>query len=201
MSTDRRSIRGLAARCVALLLLAAAWQVAGRPLAGLEGAGEQAAAFAAETAAPLLARWLTASAEMAARAGVVPVPAEISEALDGFVEPAVLERVRYRIGVGNLASIATLALLHPHTRALAVDGVIVFRNQKNAAKPRYWVHEIVHLEQIRRWGVQRFAARYIRDPGAVEAEAWELTDRYVAWSLRRELNAAADVRSSRRDGS
>jgi hypothetical protein len=122
------------------------------------------------------------------------MPVEIRGALDGFVDPAVLEQVRYRIGAASPASLQGLAFLHPHSRAVTLDGVVVFRDQENAAKPRYWVHEIVHLEQIRRWGVQGFASRYIRDPGAVEAEAWAETDRYVAWSLRRELNAAADPR-------
>ena len=75
------------------------------------------------------------------------MPARIREALAGFVEPGVLERVRYRVGGGSPASMQGLAFLHPHTRAVALDGVVVFRDPENAAKPRYWVHEIAHLER------------------------------------------------------
>lgn len=137
---------------------------------------------------------------MAREAGVRPMPASIREALAGFVEPGVLERVRYRVGGGSPTSMQGLAFLHPHTRAVALDGVVVFRDQENAAKPRYWVHEIAHLEQIRRWGLEGFAVRYLRDATAVEGEAWALTDRYVAWELRRELETAADPLASARGG-
>jgi hypothetical protein len=200
VSRRTRWVRGLAVLCAALLLLWAAWPLGGSSFAWLHRAWARPAAMAAETAAPLFARCLTASAEAAAKAGVSPMPAEIREALDGFVEPALLERVRYRIGAAGLTSMQALAFVHPHTRAVALDGVVVFRDQENAAKPRYWVHEIVHLEQIRRWGVQGFASRYLRDAAAVEREAWAMTDRYVAWSLRRELNAAADPRPGQPDG-
>jgi hypothetical protein len=200
VSWDGGFIRSLAALCAALLLLAAAWQLAGSSGAGLHRVWDRAAAVAAERTAPLFARWLTASADAAVSGGVSPMPAEIRKALNGFVEPVLLERVRYRIGATGLTSMQALAFVHPHTRAIALDGVVVFRDQENAAKPRYWVHEIVHLEQIRRWGVQGFAARYIRDAAAVEAEAWAMTERYVAWSLRRELNTAAAPRPPGRGG-
>jgi hypothetical protein len=192
--------RGLAGLCAALLLLSAAWWLAGGSVPGLGQARGRAAAVAAETAAPILAGWLTASTVRAREAGVSPMPARIREALAGFVEPGVLERVRYRVGGGSPASMQGLAFLHPHTRAVALDGVVVFRDPENAAKPRYWVHEIAHLEQIRRWGLEGFASRYLRDAAAVEGEAWALTDRYVAWALRRELDTAADPRPSARNG-
>lgn len=159
-------------------------------------------ALAVEAVGPALSAWLSASAEAARREGVVPMPPGIRAALAGFVDADVLERVRYRIGGGGVASMQAIAFLHPNTRAITLDGVIVFRDDENAGKPRYWVHEITHLEQIRRWGVDGFARRYVGDASAVENEAWAMTDRYLAWVLRRELNASADQAppSGRRGG-
>lgn len=185
MNAPRRRVRIVAALALSLLLLAAA----------LPAIRERAVATAAGAAAPALAGWLAASARDAEAQGVAPVPDHVREALSGFVEDGALDRVRYRVGGGGARSVQDYAFLHPQTRAVALDGVIVFRDAENAAKPRYWVHEIAHLEQIRRWGLQGFAERYLHDAGAVEAEAWALTERYVAWALRRELEAAAKPRA------
>lgn len=181
MSAPRRRVRVVAVLALSMLLLAAA----------LPAVRDRAAATAAGAAAPALAGWLAASARDAKAQGVAPMPDHVREVLSGFVEDGALDRVRYRIGGGGARSVQRYAFLLPHTRAIALDGVVVFRDAENAAKPRYWVHEIAHLEQIRRWGLERFAERYLRDTSAVEAEAWELTERYVAWALRRELEAAA----------
>lgn len=197
MKTRAGRARRIAAVPVALaLLLAAVSWLTSDPGARLGDARDRVLAVAAETFAPALSRWLAASAETATRGGVSPVPPEIRTALEGFVDDATLERLRYRIGGGGVTSIQALAFLHPHIRAVTLDGVIVFRDAENAAKPRYWVHEIAHLEQIRRSGLEGFARRYIADAGAVEAEAWALTDRYLAWALRRQLNAVADAPSA-----
>lgn len=197
MRTRGSRARRVAAVPVALaLLLAAIWWLTSDAGERLGYARNRVLAVAAEALAPALSRWLAASAESARRGGVSPVPPEIRTALEGFVDDATLQRLSYRIGGGGVTSIQTLAFLHPHVRAITLDGVIVFRDAENAAKPRYWVHEIAHLEQIRRSGLEGFARRYIADAGAVEAEAWALTDRYLAWALRRQLNAVADAPSA-----
>ncbi len=190
MMPPRRPVRALAAAtALSLLLLAAVLAPGGGP-----------GALLATTAAPALAGWLAASARHARAERVAPMPGEIREALNGFVDDGALDRVRYRIGGGGAHSVQAYAFLHPQTRAVALDGVIVFRDAENAAKPRYWVHEIAHLEQIRRWGLEGFAERYLRNAGAVEAEAWALTEGYVGWALRRDLEAAAKSPAGRRGG-
>lgn len=188
----------IAAVPVALaLLLAAGWWLGGDRGERLGRAQTRVLAVAAEALAPAMSRWLAASAETARRGGISPVPPEIRTALAGFVDDATLDRLRHRIGGGGVTSIQALAFLHPHVRAVTLDdAVIVFRDAENAAKPRYWVHEIAHVEQIRRSGLEGFARRYIADAAAVEAEAWALTDRYLAWALRRQLNAVADAPSA-----
>jgi hypothetical protein len=39
--------------------------------------------------------------------------------------------------------------------------------------PKLWAHEITHVVQYARWGVDEFAVRYLRDYQAVEKEAWD----------------------------
>jgi hypothetical protein len=197
--------QGVAARKAGAVALAAA--VAGAALVSVAPPGfplaearDRAMAAASAQAAAGLAGWLAASARAAQAEGVGPVPADVREALAGFVDDGTLERVRYRIGGGGLGSLHRYAFLDPRTRAVALDGVIVFRDRENALKPRYWVHEIVHLEQIRRWGLEGFARRYLADAAAVEAEAWAATERYVAWALRRELEATAEPAKTGRGG-
>lgn len=190
----------LIALALLLALVGTIWALSAGPGAFLAEGRDRAVALAAETAAPALARWLAASARNTRAEGVAPVPAEIRTALAGFVDAGVLDQVRYRIGGGKAISLHTLAFLHPHTRAVTLDGLIVFRDGENAAKPRYWVHEIAHLEQIGRWGLDGFARRYLLDAAAVEAEAWALTQGYVAWALRRELEAADAVTAGRSGG-
>lgn len=185
MNAPRRRVGLVVVLALSMLLLAAA----------LPASRDRAVATAARAAAPALAGWLAASARDAEAQGVAPMPNHVREELSGFVEDGALDRVRHRIGGGGARSVQTYAFLIPQTRAVALDGVIVFRDAENAAKPRYWMHEIAHLEQIRRWGLEGFAERYLGDTGAVEAEAWALTERYVAWALRRDLEAAATSRA------
>lgn len=191
-NTRRSAAVRVAAVALAAAVAGAAVVAVAPPGSFLAAARDRATAAASARAAAGFAGWLAASARSAEAEGVGPMPAPVREALTGFVDDDSLERVRYRIGGGSAASLQTYAFLNPRTRAVALDGVIVFRDGENAAKPRYWVHEIVHLEQIRRWGLDGFARRYLADATAVEAEAWAATERYVAWALRRELEAAAE---------
>lgn len=157
--------RRLAAPVFFVVLVAAVTAAGGGPRALVTEGRDRALA-------PALSVWLGASGREALAEGVAPMPADIRQALSGFLDDDVLDRVRHRIGGGSAASVQRYAFLHPQTRAITLEGVIVFRDRENAAKPRYWVHEIAHLEQMRRWGLRGFARRYVRDAAAVEREAW-----------------------------
>jgi hypothetical protein len=66
---------------------------------------------------------------------------------------------------------------------LALYDVIVFRDQAVAADPVIWAHELAHVRQYDDWGLPQFFKRYIRDPDAVESEAWKCAARYTMWAL------------------
>jgi hypothetical protein len=61
--------------------------------------------------------------------------------------------------------------------AVTVDDIIVFNTQPapfstNPQSQNWWGHEVTHVEQYQRWGVEEFAYRYAKDAGAaLEGEA------------------------------
>ena len=140
--------------------------------AGLSG-GAQVNDGLLDVAETLLAEWIKASRDTALAEGVTPIPDELRAELVGHVPEAVLETVRWRIGGGNAASLQMGTFAFHHSPAITLDYVIVFENATRAADARLWVHELTHVEQYQRWGIQGFARRYLQDYEAVERPAAE----------------------------
>jgi hypothetical protein len=44
-----------------------------------------------------------------------------------------------------------------------------------------WAHELAHVQQYRKWGIDGFARRYIQDYLAVEQEAEDTEARFGIW--------------------
>jgi hypothetical protein len=126
-----------------------------------------------QSLAPLLASWIVSEREAAKAQGVEPVPEPIRAALAGYVPEAILDRVRWREGAGEL-SLPQNAIRFGHVPAVTLDDVIVFQERRAALEdPTLWAHELKHVMQFADWGIDGFAARYLADYEAVEAEAWE----------------------------
>jgi hypothetical protein len=142
------------------------WDEAGlRLLEDLQGVGEQMASLA-------LARWIVASRDDAVTAGVLPVPEQIRAKLRGHVPDALLEKARYRVGTGHEFSLHTNAFQRGTAAAITLGDVVLFRSEADAiSDTKLWAHELQHVQQYERWGVEGFAQRYTRDYRAVEAEA------------------------------
>jgi hypothetical protein len=49
--------------------------------------------------------------------------------------------------------------------------VIVFKSQRATGNERLLAHELVHVAQYRKLGIDRFARRYAANPAAIEEEA------------------------------
>ena len=143
-----------------------------------------------DVAVTLLADWIIESRDSALAEGSEPVPTEIRSELAGYVATEILDAVRWRIGGGSSLSLQLAMFRFGDSPAITLDHVIVFESQAVAEDPRLWVHELMHVMQFKRWGVAGFAARYIDDYAALEAEAvefrWQwmkLTDRLPASSV------------------
>ena len=126
-----------------------------------------------ESLAPLLASWIVSSRDAAKAQGVEAIPADIRQALEGYVPKAILDRVRWREGSAEL-SMPQSVIRFSDVPAITLDDVIVFKDRRAALEdPKLWAHELKHVMQYAEWGIDGFAARYLRDYWAVEEEAWE----------------------------
>lgn len=126
-----------------------------------------------ELGAPALATYILQSRRQAIAAGVRPIPPGMRTKLARFFEPALLDRVRYRIGQSAPGSLASFAFELRDEDAITLIDVIVFRTAKKARNDVLWAHELEHVRQYARWGVADFARRYLHDREGVEWEAYK----------------------------
>jgi hypothetical protein len=121
--------------------------------------------------------------ESAISSGVKPVPVRIHGALLGFFPDALLRKVRYASGHADAISIPGLAMSYGHIDGVTLGDVILFRDDDAArTDAKLWAHELTHVMQYERWGIEGFARHYLLDYDAVEQEARDNADRYVSWS-------------------
>jgi hypothetical protein len=133
-------------------------------------------------ASQLLAQWITESRQQMLSAGTRPVPPQIAQGLAGYFPPELLREVRYRSGGSTEISLPGLMFQYGDAAAITLIDVVMFRSEADAqTDTKLWAHELTHVMQYRRWGVDGFAARYVADSNAVEREAYGNADRYVAW--------------------
>jgi hypothetical protein len=131
----------------------------------------------------LLTSLIQAGRESAIANGVKPVPAQIHRELLGFFPESLLRKARYASGQADAISIPGLALEYGHIDAITLVDVILFQDDHAAlTDAKLWAHELTHVMQYERWGVEGFARRYLQDYHAVEHEAISNADRFVSWS-------------------
>lgn len=173
------SIRSILTACV----MAGCLSLAGGARA--EGLGGDLVDALVQSAASYLAEAIAISRDEALSAGVRSVPPAIRRELAGFVDREILDSARYRVGGGGALSLQANALRYGGAAAITLDHVIVFASESDARTNTVrWVHELVHVRQYRDWGVDGFARRYVSDHDAVEQEARDEEQRYLAWAGR-----------------
>lgn len=129
-------------------------------------------------AAARLEAWLLQSRQAALRAGTEPIPLMIRAQLAPFYDEALLESVRFRVGITDEMDAATVMLQNPDVQAVTLVDVVVFRDASAAANDAaLWAHELWHVQQYRDWGTAGFAQRYTRDFQSVERPAYEMGER------------------------
>ena len=136
-----------------------------------------------EHGARLLAGLIQGGRESAIANGVRPIPPRMHSALLGYFPDAVLRKVRFASGHSDNITIPGLALTYGHMDAVTLVDVVLFREDRAAQyDSKLWAHELTHVMQYERWGVDGFATRYLRDFDAVEREARDNAKRYASWS-------------------
>ena len=126
-----------------------------------------------------LAAAITTARDEALKAGTQPIPKEMRRHLAQVFPLEILDRVSYR--VSPRGSFAVQALQYGDVIAMTLIDVIVFRSEDDAlSNDAVWAHELTHVQQYDRWGVEEFAQRYVRDHKAVEDEAYGFQADYEA---------------------
>lgn len=144
-------------------------------LADVEAASVQRAT---DTAVDLAIVWLRQSRQAAVRAGVQPMPPDIRSKLARYFPASLLDGVRYRVGFKSDTTMQGAALGVKGEDAITLINVVVFRTAKKARNDELWAHEMQHVCQFRRWGVDGFVRRYIKNDWAVEWQAYETEFNY-----------------------
>jgi len=135
-------------------------------------------------AIPLAAAIAVSASEY--RVSAKPVPAHIRARMAPYYPANVLERAKY--GIGSLGINLPDAIINARKffageeYAVTVDDVIVFPKMPNDDQTGllWWAHELEHVSQYTRWGVNTFAYRYITGWNEVESEAVQKADEVLA---------------------
>ena len=124
-----------------------------------------------DAAARPLAEAIRFSRREALRQRPREIPTQIRQLLQPHFAPAVLDEVRWTTAGGDLGAGALLARWYYEEGAVTLDDVIVFSDAAVARNVWLWAHELAHVEQYQRLGVDGFARAYARDWRRLEAEA------------------------------
>jgi hypothetical protein len=133
----------------------------------------------AESAAPLICAAIRESRDSAQRAGTQPIPKDLYDQLSFYFGSELLNRIEYRIGEEGDLSLQTVFFPLGVT-ALTLDHVIVFRSRTSADDLWLWAHELGHVQQVERSGLDGFCAAYLQDFLALEEEADRVADDLTA---------------------
>lgn len=163
---------GIVAGAGLLAISPASAQNLGLPLP-LEATGRAALETGLDIAASALAGALQHSRDEARAAGTFPMPRHIRAALLTHYPADLLDSIEYRVGIAEDATIQSLSIRYGEATAVTTIDTITFADPWDAENNiALWAHEVKHVEQFRDWGVYDFARRYVRDPEAVERDAY-----------------------------
>lgn len=114
--------------------------------------------------------------------GVRPIPSPVYRALLGYFPSTLLQRCRFASGSSRPLTLPALTFSYGDATAVTLGDVILFKSERLADTDlKVWAHELTHVMQYQRWGIDGFADRYVRDSTAVEQEATDNANRFMAW--------------------
>jgi hypothetical protein len=157
------------------------------PFAGMFPARTQAASGPglADAAAETLAGLIGDARREAIAGGVKPLPPSIRSHLLGYFPASLLDRCRYAAGGTRRFSLPGLAFRYGDTTAMTLGEVVLFKDEAAArSNLKTWAHELTHVMQYQRWGLDGFASRYVRDSQTLEQEARDNAGRFMSWSRK-----------------
>ena len=120
---------------------------------------------------PALAAAIRLARGEALRIGVKPVPMELKRAFRRHYPARVLDKARWMVAAPGSRLGLLLARWPVREGAVTLGEVIVFKTRRAAANRRLFAHELVHVEQYHRLGIDGFASRYAANRPRMEKEA------------------------------
>jgi hypothetical protein len=114
--------------------------------------------------------------------GVRPVPPLVYRALLGYFAATLLQKCRFAVGNAPALTVPGLSSCDGDMAAITLGDVVLFKDSRTAAVDlKLWAHELTHVLQYQRWGVEGFAEHCLHDRDAVEREAVDNANRFAAW--------------------
>jgi hypothetical protein len=105
--------------------------------------------------------WILLSREAALSAGVSPIPPEVRTKLAHLYSPALMDKVRFKLGSGFLGSLQWFRDEMGTEGAITLIDVIVFSGPSQANNLKIWAHELEHVRQYEQLGTDGFAQAYV----------------------------------------
>jgi hypothetical protein len=127
------------------------------------------------TAAPLAAAIRAANVRYSGVA--MSIPDDVKQALQNYFPASVLNDAKYAVGSTQITLpnfIGQGQAFFGNDYAVTVNDIIVFNTDPGsyASHANWWAHELTHVLQYQRWGIEKFAYLYIKDLGSsIESEA------------------------------
>jgi hypothetical protein len=113
-----------------------------------------------------------------------PMPPQLQRVLAPYFPAGVLANVRFTTDARAGGGMASLLIENNAAlNAVTVGDIILFRGEAQAADPCIWAHELVHVLQYDRMGVDAFAAAYATRFDEIERPAYDY-QRDVCEALR-----------------
>jgi len=105
-----------------------------------------------------------------------PIPEDVKNALRGFFPESTLESARYTIGSVEitLPNAINKVAKYGEAHAVTVGNIIVFSKDPGSFSdtPLWWAHEMAHVDQYSKLGMEKFAYKYMKDLGkSIERQA------------------------------
>ncbi len=136
-------------------------------------------------AAQVLSQLIQSARSQAIADGVQPMPSGVYRGLLGYFPDGLLRNARFSAGRADSIALPSLAFSYGDAAAVTLGDVVLFRDPHKAQTDlKLWAHELTHVLQYQRWGIDGFAERYVRDSKAVEKEAYDNAERFEVWQAR-----------------
>lgn len=107
----------------------------------------------------------------AMRGSLKKVPSRMKQAFRAHYPDEVLDEARWTVAEPGTRLARVLARWPVKEGAVTLGNVIVFKTERGSKNHSLFAHELEHVDQYRKLGIEGFARRYAEKPEPIEAEA------------------------------